>query len=181
LGASWAADDRPGVFFAADGAVPSPTKEDTMKSTCIIFAIVVFGAALLVGTAAAQLTPLGLKAYGERLQAEARMYQQQQGPTALGLKAWGERLQAEARIYQQQQQPPQKGPTALGLKAWGERLQAEARMYRQQGSSTVQSTASHFDWGDAVIGALVGFTLAVGCAGAFLVGRRFRRTQFAAF
>jgi hypothetical protein len=149
-----------------------------MKSRRIIFAIVVFGAALLVGTATAQLTPLGLKAYGERLQGEARVYQQlQKGPTALGLKAYGERLQGEAGVYQQLQ----KGPTALGLKAWGERMQAEASVYQQRRSGTAASSASGFDWSDAGIGALLGFALATGCVGALLIGRRFRRTQFAAF
>ena len=124
-----------------------------MKSRRIIFAIVVFGAALLVGTATAQLTPLGLKAYGERLQGEARVYQQLQ-----------------------------KGPTALGLKAWGERLQGEAGVYQQRRSDTATSSASGFDWSDAGIGALLGFALAAGCAGGvLLIGRRFRRTQFAAF
>ena len=123
-----------------------------MKSRRIIFAIVVFGAALLVGTATAQLTPLGLKAYGERLQGEARVYQQQQ-----------------------------KGPTALGLKAWGERLQGEARVYQQRRSDTASSSTGGFDWSDAGIGALLGFALATACAGALLIGRRFRRPQFAAF
>ena len=123
-----------------------------MKSRRIIFAIVVFGAALLVGTATAQLTPLGLKAYGERLQGEAGVYQQLQ-----------------------------KGPTALGLKAWGERLQAEASVYQQRRSGTAASSASGFDWSDAGIGALLGFALATGCVGVLLIGRRFRRTQFAAF
>ena len=97
-----------------------------MKSRRIIFAIVVFGAALLVGTATAQLTPRGLKAYGERLQGEARVYQQRR-------------------------------------------------------SDTAASSASGFDWSDAGIGALLGFALATGCLGALLIGRRFRRTQFAAF
>ena len=45
-----------------------------MKVTRIIFAIVVFSAAVLVGTATAEPTPLGLKAWGERLQGEARVY-----------------------------------------------------------------------------------------------------------
>ena len=153
-----------------------------MKVTGIIVAIVVFSATILVGTASAEPTPLGLKAWGERLQGEARVYQQQQqgqqqGPTALGLKAWGERLQGEARVYQQQQQ----GPTALGLKAWGERLQGEARVYQQQPPGTVRSSAGHFDWSDAGIGALLGFALAIGSIGALLLGRRFRRIQFATF
>lgn len=149
-----------------------------MKSRCIIFAIVVFGAAVIAGTATAQLTPLGLKAYGERLQGEARVYQQQEkGPTALGLKAYGERLQGEALVYQQLQQ----GPTALGLKAWGERLQAEARVYQQRRSDAASSSAGGFDWSDAGIGALLGFALAAGCVGVLVIGRRFRRTQFAAF
>ena len=147
-----------------------------MKVTGNIFAIVVLSATVLVGTATAEPTPLGLKA-------EARMYhqhqqqqqQQQQGPTALGLKAWGERLQGEARVYHQQQQ---QGPTALGLKAWGERLQGEARVYQQQPPRTVRSSAGHFDWSDAGAGALVGFVLAICFIGA-LLGRRFRRTQFA--
>jgi hypothetical protein len=159
--------------------VPPRTKEDKMKVTRNIFAIVVFCATVLVGTATAEPTPLGLKA-------EARMYhqhqqQQQQGPTALGLKAWGERLQGEARVYQQQQEQ-QQGPTALGVKAWGERLQGEARVYQQQQPPrTVRSSAGHFDWSDAGIGALLGFALAIGFIGALLLGRRFRRTQFATF
>ena len=105
-----------------------------MRSRRIIPAIVVAGMSLWVGTALAQPTPTGLKAYGERLQAEARTYQpgQGQGPTALGLKAYGERLQAEARMYRPGHprgwQP--QAPTALGLKAYGERLQAEARTYK---------------------------------------------------
>jgi hypothetical protein len=138
--------------WAEDGMVPSRAKEDKMKSRSIIFAIVVFGSALLVGTATAQLSPLGLKAYGERLQGEARVYQQLE-----------------------------KGPTALGLKAWGERLQAEARVYQQRRSEAASSPAGGFDWSDAGIGALLGFALAAGCVGALLVGRRFRHTQFAAF
>jgi hypothetical protein len=149
----------------AGGMVPSRTKENKMKVTRNIFAIVVFSATVLVGTATAQ----------------PRMYphqQQQQGPTALGLKAWGERLQGEARVYQQQQQ---QGPTALGLKAWGERLQGEARVYQQQPPPTVRSSAGHFDWSDAGIGAMLGFALAIGLIGALLLGRRFRRTQFATF
>jgi hypothetical protein len=176
----------------AGGMVPSRTKENKMKVTRNIFAIVVFSATVLVGTATAQPrmyphqqqqqgpTALGLKAWGERLQGEARVYQQQQqqGPTALGLKAWGERLQGEARVYQQQQQ---QGPTALGLKAWGERLQGEARVYQQQPPPTVRSSAGHFDWSDAGIGAMLGFALAIGLIGALLLGRRFRRTQFATF
>jgi hypothetical protein len=209
----------------AGGMVPSRTKENKMKVTGNIFAIVVFCATVLVGTATA----------------EPRMYlhqQQQQGPTALGLKAWGERLQGEARVYQQQQQgqqlysaggtrtpveamalhfqhedmiyggrqqitsapspaemmalhfqhedalyqhQQQQGPTALGLKAWGERLQGEARVYQQQPPRTVPSSAGHFDWSDAGIGALLGFALAIGFIGALLLGRRFRRTQFATF
>ena len=77
-----------------------------MKVAGIIFAIAVFGVAVLVGTAGAEPTSLGVKAWGERLQGEARVYQQlqlrqQQGTTALGLEAWGKRLQAEARVYQQ--------------------------------------------------------------------------------
>jgi hypothetical protein len=240
----------------AGGMVPSRTKENKMKVTGNIFAIVVFCATVLVGTATAEPrmylhqqqqqgpTALGLKAWGERLQGEARVYQQQQqhqqqGPTALGLKAWGKRLQAEARVYQQQQQgqqlysagggtrtpveamalhfqhedmiyggrqqitsapspaemmalhfqhedalyqhQQQQGPTALGLKAWGERLQGEARVYQQQPPRTVPSSAGHFDWSDAGIGALLGFALAIGFIGALLLGRRFRRTQFATF
>ena len=73
--------------------------------------------------------------WGERLQGEARVYQQlqqrQQGTTALGLEAWGKRLQAEAGVYRQLQRGQEQGPTALGLEAWGKRLQAEARVYRQ--------------------------------------------------
>jgi hypothetical protein len=77
-----------------------------MKVTGIIFAIVVFSAAVLVGAATAEPTALGLKAWGERLQGEARVYQQlkqgqRQGTTVLGIEAWGKRLQAEARVYQQ--------------------------------------------------------------------------------
>jgi hypothetical protein len=122
----------------AGGMVPSRTKENKMKVTGNIFAIVVFCATVLVGTATA----------------EPRMY-----------------------LHQQQQQ----GPTALGLKAWGERLQGEARVYQQQPPRTVPSSAGHFDWSDAGIGALLGFALAIGFIGALLLGRRFRRTQFATF
>jgi hypothetical protein len=106
-----------------------------MRSRRIIPAIVVAGMSLWVGTAVAQPTPMGLKAYGERLQGEARTYQlgQGQGPTALGLKAYGEGLEAEARVYRPRHprtwQP--QALTALGLKAYGERLQAEARFYKQ--------------------------------------------------
>jgi hypothetical protein len=163
-----------------DGMVPSKTKEDKMKAAGNILAIVLFSAAVLVGTATAQTTPLGLKAWGERLQGEARVYQQQEHHdlTALGLKAWGERLQGEARVYQQQRQ--QRGPTALGLKAWGERLQGEARVYQQPPPRTVRLSAGHFDWSDAGIGALLGFALTISFIGALLLlGRRFRRTQFA--
>jgi hypothetical protein len=135
----------------ADGMVPSRTKEAKMKVTRNIVAIVVFSATVLVGTATAKPTPLGLKA-------EARIYHQHQ-----------------------QQQLQQQGPTALGLKAWGERLQGEARVYQQQPPRTVASSAGHFDWSDAGIGALLGFALAIGCVGALLLGRRFRRTQFATF
>jgi hypothetical protein len=108
-----------------DGMVPSKTKEDEMKAAGNILAIVLFSAAVLVGTATAQTTPLGLK-------------------------AWGERLQGEARVYQQ---PPPR---------------------------TVRLSAGHFDWSDAGIGALLGFALTISFIGALLLlGRRFRRTQFA--
>jgi hypothetical protein len=93
-------------------------------------------------------------------------------------------FQHEDALYQrrqQQQQQQQQGPTALGLKAWGKRLEAEARIYQQQPPRTVASSAGHFDWSDAGIGALLGFALAIGCVGALLLGRRFRRTQFATF
>jgi hypothetical protein len=122
----------------AGGMVPSRTKENKMKVTRNIFAIVVFSATVLVGTATAQ-----------------------------------------PRMYPHQQQ--QQGPTALGLKAWGERLQGEARVYQQQPPPTVRSSAGHFDWSDAGIGAMLGFALAIGLIGALLLGRRFRRTQFATF
>ena len=106
-----------------------------MKVTGIIFAIAVFGVAVLVGTAGAEPTSPGIKAWGERLQGEARVYQQlhqrQQGTTALGLEAWGKRLQAEAGVYRQLQQGQEQRQTALGLEAWGKRLQAEARVYQQ--------------------------------------------------
>ena len=107
-----------------------------MKVTGIIFAIAVFGVAVLVGARqAAEPTSPGIKAWGERLQGEARVYQQlhqrQQGTTALGLEAWGKRLQAEAGVYRQLQQGQEQGQTALGLEAWGKRLQAEARVYQQ--------------------------------------------------
>jgi hypothetical protein len=80
-----------------------------MKVTGIIFAIAVFGVAVLVGTAGAEPMSPGMKAWGERLQGEARVYQQLQlrqlrGTTALGLEAWGKRLQAEVGVYRQLQQ-----------------------------------------------------------------------------
>ena len=95
-----------------------------MKVTGIIFAIVALSAAVLVGAATAEPTALGLKAWGERMQGEARVYQQlqrgqQQGTTALGLEAWGKRLQAEAGVYRQLRQGQEQGSTALGLEAWG--------------------------------------------------------------
>jgi hypothetical protein len=130
-----------------DGVVLSRTKEDKVRSRCTIIAIAVFGAALLVATATA-------------------------APTPPGLKAWGERLQGEALMYRQLQQQD-RGPTPAGLKAWGERLQGEALVYRQLGSDTVQSAANRFDWGDAVIGGLLGFALAAGCVGVVLARRRF--------
>ena len=106
-----------------------------MKVTGIIFAVAVFGMSVLVGTAGAEPTSPGIKAWGERLQGEARVYQQlhqrQQGTTALGLEAWGKRLQAEARVYRQLQQRQELGATALGLVAWGKRLQGEARVYQR--------------------------------------------------
>jgi len=107
-----------------------------MKVTGIIFAIVALSAAVLVGAATAEPTALGLKAWGERMQGEARVYQQlqrgqQQGTTALGLEAWGKRLQAEAGVYRQLRQGQEQGSTALGLEAWGKRLQGEARVYRR--------------------------------------------------
>jgi len=147
-----------------------------MRSKWIMLAIIVFGGALLAATAIADTTPAN-NAWGERLQAEARVYQQLQqrdkGPTALGLKAWGKRLQAEAGVYQQVQQQQDEGPTALGLEAWGKRLQAETRVYQQLRSETARSSANGFDWGDAGIGGLIGFTLAAGCIGVALVRRRF--------
>jgi hypothetical protein len=105
-----------------------------MKVTGIIFAIAVFGVAVLVGTAGAEPMSPGMKAWGERLQGEARVYQQLQlrqlrGTTALGLEAWGKRLQAEVGVYRQLQQ--EQGATALGLVAWGKRLQGEARVYQR--------------------------------------------------
>ena len=162
-----------------------------MKSRRIIFGIVVFGAALIVGTATAQLTPVGLKAYGERLQGEARVYQQlQQGPTALGLKAWGERLQGEARVYQQRHSyaASKPKPEVTGAVQMARHFQHEDALYRASAPTSGRSalaaqvaTSNGFDWSDAGIGALVGFALAAGCVGALLIGRRFPRIRFAAF
>ena len=154
-----------------------------MKVTRNVFAIVAFSAAVLVGTATAEPTPLGLKAWGERLQGEARVYQQQQLYSAAGTRTPAEAMalhfQHEDMIYQRQQQ--QQGPTALGLKAWGERLQGEARVFQQLPPHTAASSAGRFDWNDAGIGALLGFVLAIGCVSALVLGLRFRRTQFATF
>ena len=181
-----------------------------MKVTRNVFAIVAFSAAVLVGTATAEPTPLGLKAWGERLQGEARVYQQQQLYSAAGTRTPAEAMalhfqhedmiyggrqqirsapnpaemmalhfQHEDALYQRQQQ--QQGPTALGLKAWGERLQGEARVFQQLPPHTAASSAGRFDWNDAGIGALLGFVLAIGCVSAFVLGLRFRRTQFATF
>jgi hypothetical protein len=138
--------------------VPSRAKEDKMKSRRIISAIVVFGAALIVGTATAQLTPLGLKAYGERLQGEARVYQNlQQGPTALGLKAWGERLQAEARVYQQRHSyaASKPKPEVTAAVQMARHFQHEDALYAAkpvtgQTPTPVEAMAVHFQHEDAL-------------------------------
>jgi hypothetical protein len=156
-----------------------------MMGSKFTLALVFAVAALVSGTAtaAANSTPQGLKADGQRWQGIARVYQRLDSPpgtsfnTSDARMAEGQRLEGIADVYRRLNNSPAASfYTPEALKAQGQRWQAVANAYRVPVSV---SSRSGFDWGDAGVGAVGGIGFALFAAALILAARRVRRTKLA--
>jgi hypothetical protein len=171
MGAFWAADDRPHVFFAADGAVPSGTKEEIMHGkgepphsrTATTRRIARHALVLAVFVALSASVPVAQGAPEQGLRSAAQQMERH--------------FQHEDALYQLSERAA-SFPTPQGLRADGLRWQGIARAYELVKGERLASTGTGngFDWGNAGIG----FATAIGVmllAGAGAIARRKTLTE----